>query len=313
MTTEYTSMNRAPHTLHEALDGEDFRARFEATTGRSIVDLVDQFVEPAAPKAVFVAGSLTLGMGASGSDVDMIVLTDDRSALKKGQTQVANNAQELEFSSASDLLLPGIFLTVNAGVLVDLHVAITPAIHRVYSRLRRRGPQLDETECRTLGRLQSAWLLYESEGYMTDHSSLLSDPALPVYCCTRDFVSALHQISKAERALERHDIPLSLSHGRESVEYAYLAYFSSEGMTYLGSKWLAQLGHARGAPERMQRHPLLAEGVPLLFPQYTTDNEQAATYLRQVAKFLTGLRKLIERKTLFRIALHACPQAHALT
>lgn len=309
---EYSSMERAPHSLHESRTPEEFCARFAAATGRSIRQVVDPVVQSSQPQAVFAVGSLALGMGSSGSDVDLIVLVDGKSALVEGQHHIANSAQELEFSSASDLLLAGIFLSVHAGILVDLHVAITPAIHRIYSRLRRRGPELNETEIRTLGRLSSGWLLYQSDGYVERNSSIVKDPALAVYCCTKEFVSALHQIAKAVRALDCDDIPLSLQHGRSSIEAAYLAYFASEGLPYLGSKWLAQIGHARSGEERLNRHPLLKQGIPLLFPQYPSSAPQTRQYLQSVSEFLASMRALIEQKTLFRIALNACPQVHSL-
>jgi hypothetical protein len=144
-THQYSSMERGPHSLHECRNAEEFCLRFEEATGSSVGPL---------------------GMGSSGSDVDLIVLVDSKTGLVNGGDHIANNAQQLEFSSESNLHLAGVFLTMHAGILVDLHVAITPAIHDIYSRLRRRGPELSETEIRTLGRLSTGWLLWQSEGYL---------------------------------------------------------------------------------------------------------------------------------------------------
>jgi hypothetical protein len=303
-------MDRAPNSLHESMDADGFLASFHATTGRTIEEVVDQFVSPHAPKAVFAVGSLTLGMGSSGSDVDLIVLVDDRSALVNDGETIANSARELQFNSADRALLAGIFLSMHAGVLVDLHVALTPEIHRIYERLRHRGPELSETEIRTLGRLSSGWPLHATSGYLDKHSQLLRDPALPIYCCTKQFVSALHELAKARRAAASGDIPLALHHWRLSIEAAYLAYFASEELTYLGTKWLAQLGQARSAAQRVGKYPLLATGIPLLFPSYPMDPTQTEQYLHASAQFIRSIRELIERKTLFRIAFNACAQIH---
>jgi hypothetical protein len=311
MNAVYTTMERGAHALHECRNAEEFRVAFEATTGQTIEQVVSRVVSPTAPTATFAVGSLALGMGTSGSDVDLIVLVESADALLHDAGSLANNAQELEYSSESRLLR-GIFLKMYQGVLVDLSVVITSEIHRVYQRLRRRGPELSEIEIRILGRLSSGWLLSQTDGYMDRNASILKDPALPIYCCTREYVSALHQISKAERALARADLPLALQHARESVEYCYIAYFASEGLTYLGSKWLAQLGHAHGAAERLERHPLLGEGIALLFPHYPTPVAAASDYLKNVARFLTSMRQLIERKSMFKIAFSACPQVHSL-
>lgn len=309
---QYSSMDRAPHSLHECRNAEEFCARFEATTGRTVQDVVGQVVASSVPKAVFVVGSLPLGMGASGSDVDLIVLVDSKTALVNGEGHIANNAQQLEFSSESNLLLAGIFLSTNEGVLVDLHVAVTPVIHGIYKRLRRRGPELSETEIRTLGRLNTGWLLWETDGYLERNEAILKDTTLDVYCSTKYFVSALHEIAKAARALDCNDATLALQLGRLSIELAYLAYFASEGIVYLGSKWLAQIGHARGAADRLNRQPLLREGVPLLFPPLTAESAEIVGYLRKASGFMTSMRHLIEQKTLFRIAFSACPQVHPL-
>jgi len=205
----------------------------------------------------------------------------------------------------------GTFLQLHAGILVDVQVALTPAIRDVYSRLRRRGPELSETEVRILGRLRAGWSLWESEGYLERSGVNLNDPTLPIYCSTRNFVTSLTHQRKAAKALERHDMPLTLHLGRSAVEMAYLAYFASEGLVFLGVKWLAQLGFARGAEERLARHPLLRQGLPLLFPRFESTEAEAGRYLREVAELVTALRQLIEQQALFRIAFKVCAQIDA--
>lgn len=311
-TRQYTSMARGIHSLHESRGADDFCLRFERETGRSVRQVVEEVVDAKAPMAVFLAGSVPLGMATSGSDVDLIVLVDDSTALVNSEQHIANNSQQLEFNTETESVLAGIFLRMNEGILVDLQVAVTPAIHGVHRRLRRRGSKLSETEIRTLGRINTGWLLWQSEGYLEQNSAIFKDPALDVYCCTTHFVSALHEITKAERALGCNDFTLALQLGRLAVEMAYLSYFASEGLTYLGSKWLAQIGHARDAADRVSRHPLLKEGSRYLFPPYTSDQVEANRYLRSVAEFLTAMRHLIEQKILFRIAFQACPQINLL-
>jgi len=189
-------------------------------------------------------------------------------------------------------------------------VALTPGVQEVYRRLRRRGPDLNEVEIRTLGRLSTGWQLVQTEGYLQERAVDLSDRSLTVYCSTKNFVQALLQQIKAGRVLERGDIPLALHLGRLSVEYAYLAYFASEGLPHLGSKWLAKIGFAEGAAQRVARDPLLAHGIPLLFPALSSTGA-AAQYLRDVSEFVASMRSLIERRPLFRIAYAACAQIAA--
>jgi hypothetical protein len=307
-TSGYSVDERAPHSLHECRSAAEFRLRFETTTGCSVHALTDDVVSPSAPKALFLVGSLPQGMATSGSDIDIIVLVDDRKDLMAGDHSIANSGQQMVFSNDSDPLLAGMHLMLKAGILIDLQVAITPAIHEVQRRLRRRGPDLNENEIRTLGRLGNGWLLWESEGYLRRNAVLLDDPALRVYCCTRNFVSALLHRRKGLKAVDLEDFVLATHLGRSSVELAYLAYFASEGLPYLGAKWPAQLGHARGAAQRLAEHPVLKEGIRLLFPGCEPLRSVTLGYLEEVAEFLARMQALIERQVLFRIAFQACPQ-----
>jgi hypothetical protein len=309
----YSVVEPALHSIHECCNAEEFRVQFAASTGLSVREITHQFIAPTAPKAVFLVGSLPLGMATPGSDVDLIVLIDNRTALAEPHPGgVKNTDQRLAFSNENDLMRSGEFLTVVNGVTVDVTVAITSGVKDVYRRLRSKGPQLSENEVMTLSRLSTGWLLWESEAYLECHALRLDDPVLDVHCSTTNFVSALGFRHKGLNALNQADILLSLHLGRSSIELAYLAYFASEGLSYLGAKWLAQLGRARGATERLARHPLLREGIRLLFPAYVSDPTEAACYLQAVSGFLTSMRGLIEQKTLFRIAYNTCPLIHPI-
>ena len=306
--SQYNVLDPAPHTLYECRTAEEFRVRFETTTGCPVQRVTDDLLRSMAPRALFSVGSIPLGMGTRGSDVDMIVLVDSKEAFESVNGSVLNGSQGAAFLNDSDPLVAGSFLQLCAGVLVDIQVAIAPAIGDIYARLRRRSPELSETEVRILGRLRTGWLLWETEGYLERRSISSNDRTLPVYCCTRNFVTALTHQRKAAKALELHDVILALQLGRACAEMAYLAYFASEGLVYLGVKWLAQLGFARGAQERLARHPLLKQNLQLLFPVFGSTEAEAALYLRQIGEFLSSIRGLIEEQILFRIAFKACAQ-----
>ena len=306
--SRYNLLDPAPHTLYECQTAEEFRTRFEATTRRSVQQITDDLLKSETPGAIFVVGSIPLGMGTRGSDVDLIVLVDRREALARYNDLAVNDSQRASFLNETDALTAGTFMQLHEGILVEAQVALTPAIRGVYTRLRRRSPELSEMEIRILGRLKTGWLLWETEGYLEHNSINWNDRTLEVYCCTRNFVTALTHQRKAAKVLELNDVTLALQLGRASVEMGYLAYFASEGLVYLGVKWLAQLGFARGAQERLVRHPLLKQSLWLLFPVFESTQEQATRYLRDVGEFLDSIRALIERQILFRIAFKACAQ-----
>jgi hypothetical protein len=248
-------------------------------------------------------------MATPGSDIDLVVLVDSKTVLLEASGSITNTGRRLVFSNESDSLRAAEFLTVTeAGMLVDTTVVIAPSIKHIYSRLAGKGPELSETEILTLSRLSTGWLLWQSDGYLERNGLALKNSALDVYCCTKYFVSALHQLHKGRKALDFEDIPLALNLGRSCVEMAYLAYFASEGYSYLGPKWLAQIGHALSAAERVSRQPLLKENIPLLFPSFPSGSEETGQYLQAVTGFLSWMRSVIEQKPLFRIAFSASPQ-----
>lgn len=309
--SQYNILDPAPHTLHKCQSAEEFRVGLESTTGRSLQQIMDDLIHTDAPRALFSVGSIPLGMGTCGSDVDLILLVDSKEALVNQEVSIVNDGQRAVFVNETDPLLVGNFLQLHQGVLVEVQVAVTPAIRAVYDRLRRRSPELSETEIRTLGRLRAGWLLWETEDYLNRSSLNRNDRALQIYCCTKTFVTALTHQRKAAQALEFGDIALALHLGRASVEMAYLAYFASEGHVYLGVKWLAQLGFARGAHDRLIRYPLLKENLRLLFPVFEATDTEAKHYLREVGEFLKSIRNLIEQQLAFRIAFKACAQIAA--
>ena len=304
----FTVSEPAAHRLHECLSAQEFLAQFEATTARSLGSISGQVIADEAPRAVFLVGSLPLGIGSSTSDIDLLVLVDDRSVVRRSEGLASNTDQRLEFTNDADTLLAGMFVSLQQGILIDLQVAVTPTVSAIYQRLRRRGPELNEVETRTLGRLSTGWLLWQTPDYLERHGLALRDPALGVYCATKHFVSALIHHRKASNALARGYVPLVLELARTGVEAAYLAYLASEGLNGLGSKWLAQLGIARDATERLTHHPVLAQGIPLLFPHVGLSMEDTAHYLERVRSFIASIRALIEQKLLYRIAFKACPQ-----
>jgi hypothetical protein len=308
----FTVMRRASHSLHECRNAEEFRTQFVSSTGEALEESVGRVVSSGAPHAAYLVGSLPLGMATSGSDIDIIVLLDDREAIVGQGASVANTERSLAFSNDTDPLRVGEFLSMVNGILVDITAAIALSISRVHTRLRGRGPELSESEIMILGRLRTGWLLWETPDYLAQRRLKLTDTALDVYCSTRSYVSALHLLQKSRKALDLGDISLTLQLGRSAVEDAYLAYFASEGFCYLGPKWLAQIGHAQGAAKRLQDHPMLGEAVHLLFPTFPASVDSTRDYLRAVEQFLAALKKVIEQKTLFRIAFGTCPQIEAL-
>jgi hypothetical protein len=296
-----------PHTLHQCRSAQVFCSQFEAQIGYSVQHVADAILAPEAERAIFLAGSVPLGMATNTSDLDFIVIVDSKKALSNNEFS-ANSNKHLAFSNVNDLLVAAEFVTLINGIALDVHVVVTSTIKQIYNRFNRPRPTLSDNEIKTLSRLSTGWLLWQSDDYLERNAITFSDPALDVYCCTKSFASALVLLESALTARDLADVPLALHLGSASVEMTYLAYFSSEGYSCLGRKWLAQIGHATGAAERVSRQPLLKQGIHLLFPTAESTASDVTAYLQAVSEFLLSIRHLIEQKLYLRDAFSTCPQ-----
>lgn len=295
-----------PHTLYQCRSAQEFCTQFDVQTRCAVQHVADSLIVPEAERAIFLVGSLPLGMATDTSDIDFIVLVDNREALSNSFS--ANSNMHLSFSNANDLLVAGEFVTMINGVALDVHIVVTSTVKQIYARLQCPRPMLSENEIKTLSRLSTGWLLWQSDRYLDRNALTLSDPALDVYCCTKNFALALTFLENALAARDLADVPLALHLGSSSVQMAYLAYFSSEGYSCLGRKWLAQIGHAVGAAERVSRQPLLKQSLHLLFPSIESTADDVAAYLHDVSQFLASIRRLIEIKPHLRNAFSSRPQ-----
>ena len=305
----FSIVNPAPHALHECQTAADFSAGFSELTGFDVRHVADHVLNPSAARAIFLVGSIPLGLGTSASDLDFIVLIEHRAQLVgQGVGESINTDQKLSFRNEGDSLLGGDFITVVRGVQIDITVALVPALNAVHARLRSKGPELSENEIRTLSRIATGWCLWQNEGYLQRRGVVTKDSALDVYCATRNLVLAQLYRRKAAKALELGDVTLTSYLGRSSVEHAYLAYLASEGFAFVGPKWVAQIGRPTGALGKVMGPSLLGQSLPLLFPAYGASVSSSRQYLQDVSDFLLAMEALITKKTLFRIAFTACPQ-----
>jgi hypothetical protein len=164
---QHSVFEPAQHSLHECQNADAFRERFQALTGCPVENVAADVLTDSAEKAIFLVGSLPLGMASAGSDVDFIVVVDAAAQmLSKESGRVVNNDQRFAFVNDSNLLVASAFVTLMNGIAVEVQVAIAPGINRIYKRLRCRGPELNESEIMILGRLSRGWLLWESEGFL---------------------------------------------------------------------------------------------------------------------------------------------------
>jgi hypothetical protein len=307
----YTFAQKPQHNIHKSATVAEFRSWFERETNCSTASLVDGLVRPEFGHAIFVAGSLPMGLATGISDIDFIVLVASSDALLRGAASKTNNASALAFSNESDPLSVGHFIHLINGVEADINIVLVPKLEGIYQRLRLPGPELTDGEIVTLGRLQKAWLLHKTEGFFDNWQDCLSDPALNVYCTTRYFWMSLKMLEKARKAASLQDFPVASYLARLSAECGFYAYFSSKGYCSLGTKWLkfAEVFDFGGSTQVKQS---FNDYVRLIFPKLFQADDDIERHFEDVVSFINFVRKTIESDIRYKIAFAVCPQIYPL-
>jgi hypothetical protein len=292
--------------LHECADREQLRAELEKCTGVPVAQLLRDIVAPGTANAIFVVGSIPLGLATGGSDVDLIAVIDDKQRILPSAVHGRNTDVAFSYVNDADALLAGNFLRLHNGIQVDVTVAIWPSVCAVYERLRRPGPELAEQEIRVVSRLQTGWLLAASQPFEGADARLKAERVLDIHCSTRSFVFAVIYREKGIKALAAGQLDVATQYGRQAVEMACASYLASEGLSYLGDKWLAFLRRGSRTIKHSLPQSLRDNAAALLFPELKEESRRVESYHARVTGFLTEMRNVIVAKPVFRIAFQAC-------
>lgn len=308
---QYTFAQKASHDIHASRTVEQFCARFELETKCHPANLVDNILRPDRRRAIFVAGSMPMGLATSISDIDFIVVVDSQDAIIPGAASTRNSDSALAFSNDADPLSIGHFIHLINGIEVDINIVLMSRIEAIAHRLKLPGPELSDAEVLTLGRLKKAWLVSKSDGFMDDWDAFLSSYSFEVFCATRHFWLSLKMLEKARKAASMGDFPVALYLARLSTECGYLSYFASRGYCALGTKWLKFVAvfDFQGDGGAKQ---LFNESIPLMFPRYHMDAAELERHLEDIGRFLRATREAIETDVRFKIAFAVCPQIYPL-
>lgn len=303
------------HSFHTCTDAEDFLATFGRVAGQSVRTFISRFVPSDHVVGCLLVGSIPLGIGTGASDVDILVLIDDKNAVRDQESH-ADRGDGIVFSGQfSDddtaLVLAEVIAVLN-GIEVDFELIPSDRVRELAGRVSGPGVFLTNQEVRILSRIKTGWVLFARDSLNESCGGLLRDSSLEVHCAVTNLVFALQDLEDARAALA-DDLPLALYLGRACVERCFASYFASKGYAFLGGKWLRFLKHHRDAGkgagyEELQR--LASLGLLLMFPSLDAHEEEVVTYLDEVAVFLADTRKLIQADKTFRVAFQMCPQVY---
>lgn len=308
---QYTFTDKASHGIHTSRTVERFCTRFEAETKCHPANLVDDILRPDYRRAIFVAGSIPMGMATSISDIDFIVLVDSADAILPGATSRKNSDSALTFSNDGDPLSIGHFIHLINGIEVDINIVLVSKIEGITQRLKLPGPELSDGEVLTIGRLKTAWLISKSDGFLDHWDSFLSDHSFEVLCATRFYWMSLKMLEKSRKAASMQDIPVSLYLARISAECVFWAYFASRGFCALGTKWLkfVTVFDFNGDADAKQ---LFSDSIPLVFPQFHMDAAERERHFETIVRFQRSGRATIEKDIRYKIAFAVCPQIYVV-
>lgn len=304
---------KRPHSLHTCKDERGFLESFRDQAGETIEDVIARFAVADLVAGCVLGGSIPLGVATSVSDVDLIVVVDDGSALRR-RTAGDPSAVEVsgEFIEDADTLMVAETVAIAGGIELNLQFVVMSRLQELTRRLARSGVWVSLAgQATILGRLKTGWLLLSSDRFVPVYTALRNNNSLEIHCTVRYFVFALQYLEDARAALTTHDLELAPHLGRMCVETCFLAYLASLGCVSPGSKWFRLLNASRdGNSVRQTASRLWSLGMPLLFPTVPRTGDQVVTQLRDVAKFAQNVREAIEERTAFKVAFKLCPQIH---
>ena len=293
------------HSLHLCKTPAEFLASFERTAGQTVAAFVERFASADRIAASLLVGSIPLGIGSSASDVDIVALIDDASALRD-ETRIEDD-ENIVFTGRSDdqttALVLAEVIAFLGGVEVHLEFILASRVGEWAKQATESRVSLAAQQVRILGRVKTGWVLSSRESSDGVCGALMRDNSLEVHCAVTSFVYALQDLEDARVALAGN-VPLALHLGRSCVERCFAACFATKGFAHLGSKWLRFL---KTADESLRG--LADAGVPLLFPSLG-DRASAESYLNDVAELTALARDVIQRDTAFRVAFRMCPQIY---
>jgi hypothetical protein len=230
------SKRKRHHDLYTATSPDNFR-QLLAETGVHIEGLLSGYVGPDARHAVLLTGSLAEQVGNATSDVDLMVLLDDASALDTTQPAFSLRAgRALEVVTYHNGVEVNIdfFARQNVVRLMEALVTLAPALYDPTEL--SNIPMLQEYDLKFLHRLRTGWVLHNEDLVATWRDELLVD-VVPLYQCIRH-LNTHNELMEDAYAIAPDRPEAAFLVGRTCAELATAAITTHAGFTSPNRKWL---------------------------------------------------------------------------
>src|SRR4051812_11635147 len=152
------------HNLYCSADAEHFLSKFHAHTGKTISSFLNEFINTELIDAVSLTGSIPYGIGSAVSDIDFVLLVNDRDFFVREKSQLEKKG--LTFSYEEDGLVLGGFVSICEGLEIDITIVPTKSYSIIYERLTQGNTFLNGDELTLLSRIETGWLLHGDQSLL---------------------------------------------------------------------------------------------------------------------------------------------------
>lgn len=303
------------HQLHLSQDADNFCRAFERHCGVAPSTLVENYIERNAISAIFLGGSIPLGIATGASDIDFIVLTTDEQSVRLNPTSIdARNIFSGISGDQTDSPQKTNVVADFANLEIDINFIRYSDLIKISNTAKASNTKLTTDQVMLLSRIKTGWLIDCAQEVRDELNALSADDSLEVRCSVNNLRNSFKAYGHAQvAASENPDLAIYL--GRASVEWCFMALLASMGYAYPGEKWLKIFIRAvssSGTSTEQQLAHLYDSGLQVLLPARTNTSAKVDSYLKDVGIWLTTVRTYIEQNPTYKLANRFCKQIYDL-
>lgn len=232
------------HAVHKCRSAEDFQS-FLATTDLGIGKILGDVATEGATATVFVVGSIPKGFGRPESDVDLLVLVERDSQVRRdGHSIVFHNGSDGRFLSHK-YFADGVEFGVDVCSLEALSglVASVELLLRALGQPQKLGalPVLPYEDIRFLDVVRNGWVIHDP-AFAGAVRERLKSALLPLYCASFYYIQHLEALEDCY-SLRDEEAEVFATNVRICAHRATLSLLAARGITDPNERWLWKYVH----------------------------------------------------------------------
>lgn len=225
---------KQPNELHRCRNPEELSSAL-ANFGIDIEALVGEFIKPSARRTIMIAGSLAERTASPLSDLDILVLLDDRMAFKKSRSELYGQPINFVPSHDPEERIVSMFIE---GLEVECQFLVNDALRADASgeslATARRARLADHQKF--LGRLSGGWVVHD-DGLLPAWRACYDIDGLRVRRTTEEFMAATKNLEDMAMAIDS-DAAHFGAMGIYIATHLMLALLAERGYFSKSAKWM---------------------------------------------------------------------------